>query len=82
LKPFELLHGQPVPDRRVRPLQRHFESLRPRSARVLDVGCGDGDLAARLAGSRSDVRLEGIDGRCVTAWGELELVGRRPPPPS
>ena len=35
--------------------------LMPRDAHVLDVGTGDGLIAAALAERRPDLRIEGID---------------------
>ncbi len=55
------LHGGYVHDRRVTVLSRHLAPLLPRGARVLDVGCGDGQLAARLLALRPDLRIEGVD---------------------
>ncbi|HKO15294.1 MAG TPA: class I SAM-dependent methyltransferase [Gemmatimonadaceae bacterium] len=55
------LHGQHVHTRRVAVLARHLAPLLPQSARVLDVGCGDGQLAARLHALRPDVHIEGVD---------------------
>jgi len=61
MNPIELLHDRHFRERRVRVLLRHFDRLIPPGSRVLDVGCGDGDLAARISGSRGDLALEGID---------------------
>ena len=36
-------------------------SRAPRSARVLDVGCGDGRLAAAISVQRPDLVIEGVD---------------------
>lgn len=36
-------------------------AVAPRGAVVLDAGCGTGQLAARIAGRRPDVRVHGID---------------------
>jgi len=47
--------------RRVNVLARHVSSLIPLNASVLDVGCGDGWLAALIARNRPDVRMAGID---------------------
>jgi SAM-dependent methyltransferase len=35
--------------------------LLPRSARILDVGCGDGLLAEEVLRARPDLRIEGVD---------------------
>lgn len=58
---MESLHSGYVHRRRIEVLARHLAGLLPRSASVLDVGCGDGRLAAQIAQTRYDVRLSGID---------------------
>jgi SAM-dependent methyltransferase len=55
------MHGGLVHSRRVRVLAALAARLVPRDARVLDVGTGDGQIAALLAASRPDVSIEGID---------------------
>jgi SAM-dependent methyltransferase len=55
------LHQNCVHSRRVRVLAREISSLLPRDVSVLDVGCGDGLLASRIAGARRDVQMQGID---------------------
>jgi SAM-dependent methyltransferase len=55
------LHGGFVHTRRVTVLARHLARLLPPDAHVLDVGCGDGILAARLRELRPDIRIEGVD---------------------
>lgn len=57
----EWLHEAYGFDRRVRVLTRELAPLLPRSARVLDVGCGDGTLDSLLLAARSDLQIEGID---------------------
>jgi SAM-dependent methyltransferase len=47
--------------RRVRVLGDHLAAVVPAGARVLDVGSGDGSIAARLAELRADVSVVGID---------------------
>jgi SAM-dependent methyltransferase len=61
MNPVEQLHELHFRDRRVRRLHRLFEGLIPPGSRILDVGCGDGALAAGLVASRPDLQLEGID---------------------
>ena len=58
---FDRLHGDLVHPRRVRVLVAHAARLVPAGAHVLDVGSGDGRIAAALAAARPDVRIEGID---------------------
>jgi SAM-dependent methyltransferase len=55
------LHGRAVFGRRVRVLAEHLAAVVPQGARVLDVGCGDGSIAARLGQLRADLSVEGID---------------------
>ena len=55
------LHQSCVHPRRVRVIADHASRLVPRDARVLDVGTGDGLIAAALAERRRDLRIEGID---------------------
>jgi len=55
------LHGGYIHTRRVRILSAHIAPLIPLGAKVLDVGCGDGRLAARLLELRPDLSIEGVD---------------------
>jgi SAM-dependent methyltransferase len=61
MKPIEHVHGGYVQDRRVRVLVSHIAPLLPSDARVLDVGAGDGHVAAALMAVRPDVDVIGID---------------------
>jgi SAM-dependent methyltransferase len=56
-----LLHNKGILHRRVRALASAIAPLLPRSARVLDVGCGDGLLDQALLAMRPDLRIEGVD---------------------
>jgi SAM-dependent methyltransferase len=56
-----VLHQKLVFNRRVEILAGWFAQLAPRSARVLDVGCGDGLIAAALQSRRTDLVITGID---------------------
>jgi len=47
--------------RRIEVLAGHLAPLLPRGALVLDVGCGDGALSARIGALRGDTRIEGVD---------------------
>jgi len=55
------VHGGMVHPRRVRVLAEHAARLIPRDAVVLDVGTGDGRIAAAVAERRPDVRIQGVD---------------------
>jgi SAM-dependent methyltransferase len=54
-------HQSFVHPRRVRVLVDHAARLLPHDVRVLDVGTGDGLIAAALAERRRDLRIEGVD---------------------
>lgn len=54
-------HSKLVFNRRIHTLARAIAERLPRDARVLDVGCGSGDLAVLIMQIRPDVRIEGID---------------------
>jgi SAM-dependent methyltransferase len=55
------VHGRAVLGRRVRVLGEQIAALLPPDARVLDIGAGDGSVAAIVQRTRSDVRVTGID---------------------
>lgn len=61
LRALSRVHGTVVHSRRVRVLARHVGGLLPQGARVLDVGSGDGRLAALLMEQREDLAIEGTD---------------------
>ena len=54
-------HGKLVHSRRIRRLCHELSVLIPKDAEVLDVGCGDGKLAALIREIRPDVKMQGID---------------------
>jgi SAM-dependent methyltransferase len=56
-----VLHGGFVHPRRVRVLAAHAARLIPPGAHVLDVGTGDGRIAATVSQLRPDLRIEGLD---------------------
>ena len=58
---FELLHGGYIQQKRLEGLARQLKDVIPKNASVLDVGCGDGRLAARLCEKRPDLVMEGIE---------------------
>lgn len=55
------VHGALVFDRRVDVLARELAAQIPAGARVLDIGCGSGDIAAAIMSRRPDVKIEGVD---------------------
>lgn len=58
---IERFHGASIQGKRLEGLVRHLAEVVPQGASVLDVGCGDGRLAARLQSVRPDLIIEGID---------------------
>ena len=55
------LHDRYVHDRRTGRLSHELAALLPADANVLDVGCGDGLLSAKLMQLRPDVTVSGVD---------------------
>lgn len=55
------LHARLVHHRRVEVLSSWFAQLAPKNARILDVGAGDGLLAASISSKRPDVSFRGLD---------------------
>lgn len=54
-------HSALVAPRRVRKLAKAMAEMIPDNARVLDVGCGDGLIASRIAELRPDLQITGVD---------------------
>jgi len=59
--PLAAVHAAAIFPRRARVLGAVICNILPRGATVLDVGCGDGTIAALWMEMRPDVRVEGID---------------------
>ena len=55
------LHDRLVINRRVDILSSWLARLAPSNLQVLDVGCGDGLLAATLCAKRPDLNIRGVD---------------------
>jgi SAM-dependent methyltransferase len=60
-KVIRILHENLVYDRRACVLARNLDKFLPTGSRVLDVGCGDGTLAALIMEKRPDVAIRGLD---------------------
>lgn len=58
---IERVHQRFVVDRRLRVLAAHLAHAVPRDASVLDVGAGNGRMAAALMALRPDLRIRGVD---------------------
>lgn len=54
-------HKKLVFNRRVSVLSQAIADLLPANARVLDIGCGSGDVAVAVMRLRPDVQIEGVD---------------------
>ncbi|AKC81842.1 methyltransferase type 11 [Verrucomicrobia bacterium IMCC26134] len=54
-------HSSYVLTRRVSVLARHLADVAPSCADILDVGCGDGQVAQILLARRPDCKLSGVD---------------------
>jgi SAM-dependent methyltransferase len=54
-------HGVFVHGRRVRVLARVLAEQIPQGAAVLDIGCGDGTIAALIAKARPDISMQGVE---------------------
>ncbi len=61
MKLIEKIHGSYIHQHRVESLQRGLLKVLPATGSVLDVGCGDGLLAAQIQQSRPGLQLTGID---------------------
>jgi len=58
---LENYHSTHVLSRRVKVLAHHLAALAPLGAEILDVGCGDGQVAKLLLEQRPDLKLAGVD---------------------
>jgi SAM-dependent methyltransferase len=60
-KGLEVVHKRGVAKRRARVLSRQLAEIIPQDAEVLDVGCGDGEIAWLVGQARPDLRIRGVD---------------------
>lgn len=58
---FNHLHSACIHTRRIRVLADHLLQLIPPASSLLDVGCGDAQLAFRISTLRPDIQLTGVD---------------------
>jgi len=58
---LERVHEAYVHGRRIRRLSEHLSEMIPPRCSLLDVGCGDGQLAQSLQRKRPDLRIEGVE---------------------
>jgi SAM-dependent methyltransferase len=58
---IESIHGGYIHKRRISILSDWCSKLIPSNSRVLDVGCGDGQLARLITSKRPDISIQGID---------------------
>lgn len=61
IHPVHWFHERQIHRRRVRVIANWIGQQLPKGASVLDVGCGDGKLAAIVGQQRPDVSVRGID---------------------
>lgn len=55
------VHNRFVFNRRVEVLSRHLADAIPEGGNVLDVGCGDGQIAVNIMARRPDLSFTGVD---------------------
>jgi len=58
---IESVHEHCIAKHRARVLSQHLAEFIPQGAEVLDVGCGDGELAWLVGKSRPDLTIRGVD---------------------
>jgi len=67
LRSMANVHSKIAMDRRATRLAAHISKLLPESARVLDIGAGNGKLSRAICDLRPDVHIEGVD---IKIWPE------------
>jgi SAM-dependent methyltransferase len=58
---IETAHGSYVAGRRARVIAARLAEFTPAHATVLDIGCGDGEIAWLLSQRRPDLQIAGVD---------------------
>lgn len=58
---IESVHEQHISKRRARVLSQKLAEVIPQEADLLDVGCGDGEIAWMIGQQRPDLRISGVD---------------------
>ena len=58
---LESLHERHVARRRARVLSHQLAEMIPQDAKLLDVGCGDGEIAWMVGQTRPDLTIRGVD---------------------
>ena len=61
INPINWLHQRNIHKRRIRVLANWITNRIPIGVSVLDVGCGDGELAAMIQQQRPDLRVQGLE---------------------
>ena len=54
-------HNALIFNRRIRVLGKHLSSFLPQNGVILDVGCGDGQVAVQIMGHRPGLKFSGVD---------------------
>ena len=58
---LEAAHERHIARRRARVLSQHLAEIIPHDASLLDVGCGDGEIACMVGRTRPDLKFRGVD---------------------
>lgn len=58
---INFIHKHSICTRRVRVLSALLTQFLPENSRILDVGCGDGEISRAILSLRSDLKIQGID---------------------
>jgi len=61
MNPLEPLQASHIWRSHLDALVRNVSDLLPQKAQVLDVGCGDGRVAAEIVASRPDITIQGLE---------------------